>query len=266
MADDPLSDFSIGSFTADGLTFPTYTKGDSGPWVVVIAEIPGITPLVADFARRVVDRGFQVVMPSMFGTPGRQPSNSYGLKSIGKGCVSKEFNAFFLRKTSPAAEWARALARDLHERGDGPGVGMVGMCFTGGFALAAMADEHVLAPVLSQPSLPFPLSKGHKSDLGIDEGTLVSIRERAADGACVLGLRFTADKLVPPERFDRLRKELGAGFLSVEIDSSKGNPHGIKATAHSVLTEDLVDEPGHPTQEALTKVFDFFDERLKTSA
>ncbi len=264
MANDPLTDFTRGSFTANDKTYSTFSKGEEGPGVVVIAEIPGITPLVADFARRLVDRGFQVVMPSLFGTPGREPSPPYLLKSMAQACISKEFNTFFQRKTSPASEWTRALAADLHQRTGGPGVGMVGMCLTGGFALAAMADPHMLAPVLSQPSLPFALSGKHKADLGIDDGTLVAIKKRVAeDDACVLGLRFTGDSFVPPQRFARLREELGEGFIGVEIDSSAGNSHGIKKAAHSVLTEDLVDEAGHPTQDALNKVLDFFDERLK---
>jgi hypothetical protein len=49
----------------------------------------------------------------------------------------------------------------------------------------------------------------------------------------------------------------------VEIDSSKGNPHGFKRTAHSVLTEHFVDEPGNPTVEALERVLAFFDEQLR---
>jgi dienelactone hydrolase len=79
----------------------------------------------------------------------------------------------------------------------------------------------------------------------------------------VLGLRFTGDSLAPEERFQRLRDELGDRFIAVEIDSSPGNPHGIRKAAHSVLTEDLVDEPGHPTRDALDRVLAFFDERLR---
>ncbi len=92
------------------------------------------------------------------------------------------------------------------------------------------------------------------------------MKERVADGACVLGLRFTGDRLVPAGRFESLRRELGDGFVSVEIDSSAGNPWDIKRIAHSVLTNDLVDEPGHPTRDALDQVLAFFTERLLTEA
>ena len=78
-----------------------------------------------------------------------------------------------------------------------------------------------------------------------------------------MGMRFTGDRIVPGERFATLRRELGERFIAVEIDSSKGNAHGIPASAHSVLTEHLVDEPGHPTREALDGLLAFFSERLK---
>ncbi len=258
---DALSDFTLVDKTCDGVTKPVYTKG-SGPGVIVLAEIPGITPLVADFARRVVDLGCTVWMPSLFGTPGKEPSNAYAASSLLKACISSEFTAITTRKNSPAAEWARSLGRELHAEAGGPGIGFVGMCLTGGFALAAMADPSVLAPVLSQPSLPFPTSKKAKRDLGIDDETLAAVKARAADGVCVLGLRFTDDVAVPAARFARLEEELGDSFIGVSIDSSKGNPYGIKGTAHSVLTEDLVDEPGHPTRAALEQVLEHFRTNL----
>jgi len=163
----------------------------------------------------------------------------------------------------PITDWLRALCRHAHERCGGPGVGALGMCLTGNFALALMVDESVMAPVLSQPSLPFPVSASHRAALHVSDSDLAAARGRAQLGCGVLGLRFTRDPLCPPERFERLRRELGAGFEAIEIDSSPGNPHGIPRTAHSVLTKDLVDEEGHPTRAALLRVLAFFRERLR---
>jgi dienelactone hydrolase len=140
------------------------------------------------------------------------------------------------------------------------------MCFTGGFALGMMVDDTMLAPVLSQPSLPFPVSPARRRALGISGADLARVKERAAQGACLLGLRFTHDTAVPEARFDTLRRELGDAFIAVEIDSSPANPHGIPRTAHSVLTQHLVDEPGHPTREALDRVLAFFAERLRPAS
>ncbi len=263
---DTLDDFRRSSFAHGGATRDVYEVGE-GPAVIVMAEIPGITPLVAAFARRVADIGCTAVLPRLFGAPGKDPSVPYALRSITPACVSKEFAAFATGRTAPVTDWLRALARDAHERCGGPGVGAVGMCFTGGFALGMMVDDRMLAPVLSQPSLPIvlPWRKHAAGDLHLDAADLARVKERAADGVCVLGLRFTGDPLCPGERFARLRAELGDAFIGVEIDSSPGNPHGIPKLAHSVLTEHLVDEPGHPTQAALSQVLDFFRERLVTA-
>ena len=260
-----LADFTRTEETFEGKTREVYRMG-TGPGVVVIHEMPGLTPDVADFGRRVAGAGFTAVLPVLFGEPGRPLSVGYTLKSIVPGCVSKEFAALATGRTSPITTWLRALAAQVHDECGGPGVGAVGMCFTGGFALAMMVDDRMLAPVLSQPSLPLSLTKKHRADVGISDADLARVKERVADGTCVLGLRFTGDMMVPAARFETLRHELGDGFIAVEIDSSPGNPHGIKRIAHSVLTNDFVDEPGHPTVEALDQVLAFFAARLTPTA
>ena len=141
-------------------------------------------------------------------------------------------------------------------------MGAIGMCMTGNFALALMVDPSVMAPVLSQPSLPFPLTKRKKAAFHLSDEELAIVRERSASGCKVLGLRFTGDRMVPAERFEALQRELGDGFEGIEIDSSQGNPHGIASMAHSVVTNDLVDEEGHPTRAALDRVLTLFHEQL----
>jgi dienelactone hydrolase len=257
-----LPGFDEKRFTHEGIERTVFAAG-SGPAVIVITEMPGITPDVASFAQRLVDRGYSVRLPSLFGTPGKPLSTGYAIRSLVKGCVAREFTTFALDRTSPVIGWLRKLAADAHAECGGPGVGAVGMCFTGGFALGMMLDDTMLAPVLSQPSLPFPIGRRRKQALGISDADLAAVKQRTAQGACVMGLRFSHDRLVPAARFERLREELGDAFICIEIDSSKDNPHGIKRIAHSVLTNDLVDEPGHPTREALDRVLAFIDERLK---
>lgn len=258
-----LDGFTETSFSYQGKERAVFRRG-SGPAVLVIAEVPGITPAVASFARRVADAGFTAVLPSLFGTPGKEMSTGYALSTIGWACISKEFSTWATNRTSAATDWAKALARHEHEQCGGAGVGVVGMCLTGNFALAMMVDPVVAAPVLSQPSLPFVLTKAHKRDLNLSPEDLAAVKARcdAEPDLCVLGLRFTGDFMAPHERFARLHEELGDAFVGVEIDSSKGNAHGIAVRAHSVLTEDLVDEPGHPTHDALEQVLDLFRSRL----
>ncbi|MEI8080641.1 MAG: dienelactone hydrolase family protein [Actinomycetes bacterium] len=260
-----LEGFEETRFTDDGVTHPVFVAG-TGPAVIVMHEIPGITPEVASFARRIVDEGFRVYMPSMFGTPGKAMSNVYaGQQMIRASCISREFSVLAKRGSSPITSWLRALSRHAFEECGGPGVGAIGMCLTGNFALALMVDPWVMAPVLSQPSLPFGINKETRRALHVSDDDLVTIKTRAVqEGQCVLGLRFTGDRMSPPERFERLRDELGENFEGIEIDSSKGNPDGIRRMAHSVVTEDLVDEDGHPTQAALQRVISFFHENLDT--
>jgi len=258
---DVLDGFEKTTFAAEGTTRTIYRTG-SGPAVVVCSELPGITPKVAEFARTVADKGLTAVMPHLFGHDGRPPSAAYEASSLASACISREFTVLGTGKTSPITIWLRALAAEEHRRCGGPGVGAVGMCFTGGFALAMMVDDVMVAPVLSQPSLPFPVSRRHRWDLGISAADAERVRERAAAGTCVLGLRFTNDRTSPAARFDHLRELLGDAFIAVELDSSRDNPHGHRPMAHSVLTEDLDDRPGTPTREALDQVLTFFAERL----
>jgi dienelactone hydrolase len=261
VATDALDGFEREPFTAEGKTRDLYRTG-SGPAVIVISEVPGITPLVTEFGRKVAGIGCTAVLPHLFGTPGKPASAPYAFETMFHACISHEFSTLAAGRTSPITTWLRALARAEHERCGGPGVGAVGMCLTGGFALAMMVDDVLVAPVLSQPSLPFPIGSRRKGDLGISGADLLRVKQRAKAGTQVLGLRFTGDTFCPPERFERLREELGDNFMAVELDSSPGNPHGHPKQAHSVLTEHLQDQPGTPTRQALDQVLDFYRERL----
>ncbi len=259
--DAALAGYDKETVTLDGRAKDVYRTG-TGPAVIVIHELPGITPLVAEFGRRVAALGLTAVLPDLLGTPGKPPSSAYLATSGARACVSREFHVFALNKSSPITAWLRALARLEHERCGGPGVGVVGMCLTGGFALAMMVDPVVVAPVLSQPATPAAVTAAGRRALGLSPAELTAVKGRVDDGACVLGLRFTGDKSVPAERFERLRQELGSGFVAVEIDSSPGNEWGYPESAHSVLTQDADGKPGSPTTEAMDAVLHFLSERL----
>lgn len=242
-----LNGWDRGSFTAANITRDTYRKG-TGPAVIVVHEIPGITPAVERFANEVVDRGFTVVMPNLVGTPGQDVSGRYLASSMLKVCISKEFTTMALNRTSPIISWLRALARATHAEVGGKGVGAVGMCFSGGFALGMMVDDIMIAPVLSQPSLPFALGSSRASDLNVSPDDAVVIAQRAANGCQVLGLRFDKDRAVG-DRFSALRTLLGDAFIAVELPSTKPSDH-------SVLTEQR-------DEASVQRVLDFFVEKLK---
>lgn len=260
-----LREWETTRFEYEAVRRPLFIRG-TGPGIVVMHEIPGIYPAVIEFADRLVAEGYRVYLPELFGETGREFSNGYLLKSMARACIAKEFHVLAARGSSPITKWLRALARKAHAECGGPGVGCIGMCLTGNFGLAMMVDEAIMAPVLSQPSLPFGFGKERRRGLHVSDEDLEVIRDRVKNRGCkVLGLRFTNDPLCPPERFERLRQELGDGFEGIEIDSSKGNVAGIPRLSHSVVTKDLVDEEGHPTRQALDRVISFFAERLKTA-
>ncbi|GAA4673641.1 dienelactone hydrolase family protein [Gordonia humi] len=266
-----LDGFERREFAHEGIDHHYYRRGD-GPAVIVIPEIPGITPKVADFARRVTAAGFTVFVPSLFGVDGAEP-NPAGLadapragvgmiRSLGRVCVSREFTIFATGQTSRVVDWLRALARSAHAECGGPGAGAIGMCVTGGFALAMSVDDTMLAPVLSQPSLPFGITPSRRRTIDISPADLACVRARCEnEGLEVLGARFDGDLLSPGGRFEFLRRELGDEFIGVELPDEAADPDAA-LPPHSVVTEHLIDEPGEPTRDALDQIIDFFRRKL----
>ena len=264
-ADESLSSFERFEFTdPDGRwTRPVYRKG-AGPAVIVIHEMPGLHPLVLRFASRVAAAGMTVFCPHLFGEAGKQirPLNALGTMLKGM-CIRREFAAWASDRSSPIVDWLRALARKAHDECGGRGVGAVGMCFTGNFALAMMTEPSVTAPVLSQPSLPLPMGPGGKARgaaLGVSPEELSCARRRLEDEDLkMLGLRFFGDAYVPDARFAALKAALGPRFEAIEIDPKDAQPNPMMAMPHSVLTLHLKDDdPDGPTKRCEQRVIQFF--------
>ena len=259
-AEDPLSDFERRNITLLGTTKVTFVAGQ-GPAVIVMPEMPGIYSHVARFARFVRDAGFTVWMPSLFGDPGRAITIAHGLKVMVKGCVSREFRAFAANASSPVTAWLRALAAHAHPLCGGKGVGAIGMCFTGNFALSMMLEPAMLAPVLSQPSLPIMQSGG----MHIAPDELAAVKERMErEDLTVLAYRFAGDPFCKAQRFAAYEEALGHRFLGRVLPDSCANqdtPTNMKP--HSVVTMHLIDRQGEPTRAAVDEILQFFSDRLK---
>jgi dienelactone hydrolase len=239
-----LHEWAKSDFSANGATRSVWRRG-SGPGVIVIHELPGITPEVIDFADEVVDDDFTVVMPHLFGTP----EAPLGLRSMAKAvpqvCISREFTMFTLGRTSPITTWLRRLAQSLHGELGGPGVGAIGMCFTGGFALGMMVDPSVAAPVVAQPSLPLAIGRRRRGDLNLSSRDLEAVRARAAAGCPVLGIQYEDDKATG-HRFERLAAEIGSAFIRIDLPG-KG---------HATLT-------AHRQQAAVDAALQFLNGQLR---
>lgn len=265
---DSLEDFACVTFAHDGIKKRTYVAGD-GPAVIVLAEMPGISPQVVRFARWVRDAGFRVYMPSLFGRDGAVPEAEEGAQVFQRACISAEFRALGGGgQSSPVSAWLMGLARSAHAECGGPGVGAVGMCFTGNFALTMMLEPAVIAPVLCQPSLPLDNPAG----LEISSEELAVIRDRLErEDLTVPAWRFAGDSFCRAERFAAYAEALGARFVPHVLADRDANPdpppffRRYVSTPHSVVTAHLIDEAGQPTIAARDAMLAFLQARLHTS-
>ena len=262
---DPLDDFAQRRIEIDGLAKVVYVAG-SGPAVIVMPETPGIGPHLARFARWVRDAGFTVWMPSLFGRDGALPDVEEAVATFKRTCVSAEFRALADGQPTPIARWLRGLARIAHADCGGPGVGAIGMCFTGNFALSMMLEPAVLAPVLCQPSMPLE----HPGALESSPAELAAVRERLErDDLGVMAWRFAGDRFCQAQRFAAYSQALGDRFDGRVLPDAAANTqdlppffeHVIKG-AHSVVTVHLIDEAGQPTLAARDAILAFFARRL----
>jgi dienelactone hydrolase len=254
-----LADYTKFEFDDGRWTRPVYRRGQ-GPAVIVVHEMPGLHPLVIRFADRVAAADMTVFLPSLFGDPGRSVSTPYALKSmLGGICIRREFTVWANSRSSPIVDWLRALARKVHGECGGRGVGAVGMCFTGGFALAMMTEPSVVAPVLSQPSQPI-LGRNKDTMIDASPAEIACARDRMnKEDLSMIAMRFHGDKFVPDARFGTLKREFGDRLEAIELDPKDAEPGPIPP--HSVLTINLKDEPGSPTKLAEQRVIAFFKQR-----
>jgi dienelactone hydrolase len=258
--DDPLEDFEARGLSFLGKTKTVFVSGQ-GPAVIVMAEMPGIHPHVSRFARWVREAGFTVWMPSLFGAPGRAISIPRGVGTLLRACISREFRAFAANESGPVVDWLRALAAHAHPLCGGRGVGAIGMCFTGNFALSMMLEPALLAPVLSQPSLPLLQPAG----MHISPEELAGVKARMErEDLNVLAYRFAGDPFCRAERFAAYQQALGDRFVARVLPDEAANREGLGARTkpHSVVTVHLVDRAGEPTRAALDEILGFFRQRL----
>ncbi|MEL6437801.1 MAG: dienelactone hydrolase [Cyanobacteria bacterium J06621_8] len=275
-----MDDFSSFYFPEnDDLQRLVYKKG-SGSAVILMHELPGMIPECVDLARRLSEN-FTVYLPLLFGKADQALSLPKMLQYTAQLCISQEFYLLAKNQSSPITEWLKQLCQQAKVECGGNGVGVIGMCLTGGFVLSLMADDSVIAPVASQPSLPLGITSSHKSALGVSPEDLSIAKERAKNGVPVLALRFSEDQTSPPEKFVTLRQELGTetevledseelcwkrgtALETMEIKSQPGNPYQISPNSHAVLTLGYR-EGDHPANKVYQRVAEFLQEQLEKS-
>ena len=261
---DPLEDFEPRRITLNETTKMVHMSG-TGSAVIVMPEVPGISPHVARFARWLREAGFTVYMPSLYGRDGEPVDLEVGRATFKRVCMSAEFRAFGAGASAPVTQWLRALARLAHEECGGPGVGAIGMCFSGNFALSMMLEPSMLAPVLSQPALPLDDDAG----LQIAPDELKIAKQRLdAENLTVMAYRFEGDRFCKSQRFAAYQQALGDRFVGRVLPDSAANPDVPEffkeevRTPHNVVTVRLIDEEGQPTRKARDEILQFFTRRL----
>jgi dienelactone hydrolase len=246
--------FSATTRYNDSITHDIYTKGSGAP-VILLQELPGISDETFRLADKFIDAGFTVVMPHLFGPIGKIAFISNTARIF---CMRKEFRLFEKNKSSPIVDWLKALCAEVKQKHNAEGVGMVGMCLTGNFAMALMADENVLATVASQPSLPLL----NPNLLQLSGAEIEGIKDRidsvgVDDGSPLTVLRFKEDKLSTREKLNTVEQCFNTP------DHKRVNCVELPGKGHSVLSLDFVDESGHPTYEALETILNYFKKRVK---
>jgi dienelactone hydrolase len=263
--DDALADFERERIAIEGVEKAVWVSG-AGPAVIVMAEMPGISPDVARFSRWVREAGFTVFMPSLFGRDGAYPEAAAGLAVLRRACVSAEFRALAANEASPVTGWLRGLAAVAHARCGGAGVGAIGMCFTGNFAVSMMLEPAVRAPVVCQPSL--PIDRPAALESSAEELAAVRARLERED-LTVRAYRFAGDRHCRAERFAAYATALGPRFLATVLPDSAANTapppffREVVGAPHSVVTAHLVDAAGQPTLAARDEILGFLRARLR---
>jgi dienelactone hydrolase len=249
----PIDDYRKSVFSApltDGrmATHDVYERGSGAP-VVLIQELPGIGVETLQLADELINAGFHVVMPHLFGPIGK---TSIGANLLRVFCMRREFHLFQANRTSPIVDWLKALCREVKSVHSSKGVGVIGMCLTGNFAISLMADDSVLAAVASQPAMPF----GKMSALHMSDSDLAAVKQGIDNSAPMKAFRFEADPMCSAAKFASIDANLNTD------DSTRVELHTLPGKGHSVLTLDFVDEAGHPTRTALDDILVYFHRQL----
>ncbi|GAB4395557.1 MAG: dienelactone hydrolase family protein [Microscillaceae bacterium] len=252
-----VADFSFFQHQHENITHPVYFRGE-GPPVIVMHELPGMVPECLAFAERLEEAGFRVYLPLFFGKPGQNPAFIVPFLTV---CIRREFSIFARKQTSPVVNWLRSLCQRLYAEHGGKGVGAIGMCMTGGFAIPMMVEPSLVAPVLSQPATPPNLGKSYQTAFGCSDEDLAHAHHRVkTENIPIKAYRFSQDKLVPRARMEAYQAYFGEYFQYQELDCARQKPYG--KGCHSVFTLDYVDEPGHPTHEALQDLIEYLKKQL----
>jgi len=240
----------VPSFEFNGRRVFVVSTERGGPPILLLHELPGMTPQCFYLARLLAARGYTIYMPLIVGTPGKTSANFNALKVL----ISGDFYAQ-KDETSPIITSLRALRDEIHTRHPTQKMGVIGMCMSGNLPPAFLDCPYVKAVVLSQPALP-TFGDGKESKLALSRSDIKTARDSHVQ---MLAFRFTTDKLSPEPRRLKFIETFGKQitFRALPIDHP----------AHAVLTTELFDAPNHakptgPSAEALKELIAYLAVQL----
>jgi dienelactone hydrolase len=235
-----------------------------------MSELAGFAPGLLMFADRLVKRDYQVYLPWMFGPFGKRAP----MRNAMRLCISHEFAFLRAGVSAPITIWLRALSEHISHENNDRKIGAIGMCLTGAFVIPLIIDPSVKAAVAAQPSVPLSLiykelglRVSHLSALNISDEDIGRARERLnANEAHLYACRFKADRICPPEKLDRLRKEFPVNLVMREYgEENWRNSHGKRPhatfTKEYRIAQDADDH--HPSRIAFSDLLAFFKEHLR---
>jgi dienelactone hydrolase len=227
--------------------FVVYRTNTSGPPVLLLHEIPGLSDATFRLAKRIGQSGYTVYVPLLFG----KPRDYNATRNLIAQCVfGRDFDCFRNPTSSGRiADELAALGKSIDAKHEGEGIGAVGMCLTGALPLELIGKGvRVKAAMLSQPTLPIFM----KRELAVPANAITLANEQNVK---FVGARFRRDGKSTAERMKRLDQKL-THFSTHDIP-------GYPKKAHAVLTAWFCDVEGHPTRAVLDDLLATFDKELK---
>lgn len=250
-----FSDFKIFEHIYKKSGHTVYFAGE-GPPIIIIHELPGLTVESFHFAERLIRHGYSAYIPHLFGNINKKQT----ILNFTKLCISKEFKIFARNETSPIVDWLRSLSAELFSKHKGRGVGAIGMCITGSFAIPLLINSPVIAPVLSQPAAPIQSAGNHlgfhKRSFGISKIDLKLAKEKVINEKLEIKIyRFKHDNLSPIEKINSFKEYFGNDLINYyELPTIK--------PCHSVFVHDFEEDPTE-TNKALEDLINFYNQYLK---
>jgi len=242
-------------------------KQQNGPPVLVLHEMPALSPDVLELALRLSRQNYSVYVPLLWGKPDHNTdSQLLFLRYAVELRSSPRWRAAEADVDRPILDELASLCRLIADAHPKHRIGVIGNCITGvfPFALAARVPK-VAAPIGSQPTLPITLSGADaaKTGLSAKETALLSSRIQTDPSFQMLGFRFAGDRNCRKERFDTFESHFGSSFLNgtIPLELYHGRD-GMPEHPHAVLTECHSDDPSFATAQGWQNCLDFLSAKL----